>query len=163
MNAQARAVRGVKHYMQRTALQGSPRLLSQTVGIFLPGAEKIEASVHPFRLKMSELPIGTPLTTPPRTITLEDIEHFAHFTGDNFYAHMDEEAAAANPLFGGRVALAETDPRVSAPRLHRKTPSNSLLLGLSSRAGSRWNPGRIWDFRERREVTKQHIFVPCHY
>ncbi|MDE3116325.1 MAG: phenylacetic acid degradation bifunctional protein PaaZ, partial [Pseudomonadota bacterium] len=75
-------VRGVKHYMQRTALQGSPRLLSQTIGQFLPGAERIEASVHPFRLKMSELPIGTTLTTPPRTITRDDIEHFAHFTGD---------------------------------------------------------------------------------
>ncbi|MDE2351142.1 MAG: phenylacetic acid degradation bifunctional protein PaaZ [Alphaproteobacteria bacterium] len=97
-------IRGVKHYMQRTALQGSPRLLSGTVGVFLPGAEKTEASTHPFRLKMSELPIGYTLTTAPREISLEDIEHFARFTGDNFYAHMDEEAARANPLFGGRVA-----------------------------------------------------------
>ena len=44
------------------------------------------------------------MTAGPRAVTLEDIEHFAEFTGDTFYAHMDEEAAAANPLFGGRVA-----------------------------------------------------------
>ena len=42
--------------------------------------------------------------TGTRTVTLEDIEHFAHFTGDTFYAHMDEEAAKASPIFGGRVA-----------------------------------------------------------
>jgi oxepin-CoA hydrolase / 3-oxo-5,6-dehydrosuberyl-CoA semialdehyde dehydrogenase len=60
--------------------------------------------VHPFRLRFGELELGRTLVTKPRTITLEDIEHFAHFTGDTFYAHMDEKAAAANPLFGGRVA-----------------------------------------------------------
>jgi oxepin-CoA hydrolase / 3-oxo-5,6-dehydrosuberyl-CoA semialdehyde dehydrogenase len=60
--------------------------------------------VHPFRLRFGELEIGRTIRTKPRTITLEDIEHFAHFTGDTFYAHMDEEAAAANPFFGGRVA-----------------------------------------------------------
>jgi len=35
---------------------------------------------------------------------MADIEHFAEFTGDRFYAHLDEKAAAANPFFGGRVA-----------------------------------------------------------
>ena len=59
---------------------------------------------HPFRLRFGELELGKTLITKSRTITLDDIEHFAHFTGDTFYAHMDEEAAAANPLFGGRVA-----------------------------------------------------------
>jgi oxepin-CoA hydrolase/3-oxo-5,6-dehydrosuberyl-CoA semialdehyde dehydrogenase len=48
--------------------------------------------------------VGDTVHTAPRTITLEDIEHFAHFTGDTFYAHMDEEAAKANPFFPGRVA-----------------------------------------------------------
>jgi oxepin-CoA hydrolase/3-oxo-5,6-dehydrosuberyl-CoA semialdehyde dehydrogenase len=97
-------VRGVKHYMQRSALQGSPRLLSAIVGQWLPGAPQPEATVHPFRQRFGELAIGTTLHSGARTVTLDDIEHFAHFTGDTFYAHMDEEAAAANPFFPGRVA-----------------------------------------------------------
>jgi len=97
-------VRGVKHYMQRSALQGSPRVLSAVVGRYLPGAPQTEGETHPFRLRFGELAIGYTLRTPARTITLEDIEHFAHFTGDTFYAHMDEEAAARSPIFGGRVA-----------------------------------------------------------
>jgi oxepin-CoA hydrolase/3-oxo-5,6-dehydrosuberyl-CoA semialdehyde dehydrogenase len=97
-------IRGVKHYMQRTALQGHPRVLSAIAHRYLAGAPVQKADVHPFRLKFHDLAIGYQLITKPRTITLEDIEHFAHFTGDTFYAHMDEEAAKANPLFGGRVA-----------------------------------------------------------
>ena len=97
-------VRGVKHYMQRTALQGSPDMLSAVIGQWLPGAEKKTGDVHPFRLRISELEIGYTLKTASRTVSLEDIEHFAHFTGDTFYAHMDEAAAKANPIFDGRVA-----------------------------------------------------------
>jgi oxepin-CoA hydrolase/3-oxo-5,6-dehydrosuberyl-CoA semialdehyde dehydrogenase len=97
-------MRGVKHYMQRTALQGSPRVLSAIVHRHLAGAPALKADTHPFRLRFGELPISYCLETKPRTVTLEDIEHFAEFTGDKFYAHMDEEAAKANPLFGGRVA-----------------------------------------------------------
>jgi oxepin-CoA hydrolase/3-oxo-5,6-dehydrosuberyl-CoA semialdehyde dehydrogenase len=97
-------VRGVTHYMQRTALQGSPAVLSSIVKQWLPGAPKIEGDVHPFRKRISELEIGYTLKTGSRTVTLADIEHFAEFTGDNFYAHMDEEAAKANPIFDGRVA-----------------------------------------------------------
>jgi oxepin-CoA hydrolase/3-oxo-5,6-dehydrosuberyl-CoA semialdehyde dehydrogenase len=97
-------VRGVKHYMQRSALQGGPEVLSKIVGQWLPGADKVTGDVHPFRKRISELEIGYTLKTASRTVTLEDIEHFADFTGDNFYAHMDEEAARASPIFGGRVA-----------------------------------------------------------
>jgi len=97
-------VRGVKHYMQRTALQGSPAVLSRVVGQYLPGAPQTESEVHPFRKRVSELEIGDTFKSGPRTVTLEHIEHFAEFTGDNFYAHMDDEAAAASPIFGGRVA-----------------------------------------------------------
>jgi oxepin-CoA hydrolase/3-oxo-5,6-dehydrosuberyl-CoA semialdehyde dehydrogenase len=97
-------VRGVKHYMQRTALQGGPEMLSKIVRQWLPGADKVTGDVHPFRKRISELEIGYTLKTGSRTVTLADIEHFAAFTGDNFYAHMDEEAAKASPVFGGRVA-----------------------------------------------------------
>ena len=97
-------IRGVTHYMQRTALQGSPAVLSGIVKQWLPGAPKAEGDVHPFRKRISELDVGYTLKTASRTVTLEDIEHFAHFTGDTFYAHMDEEAAKASPIFEGRVA-----------------------------------------------------------
>lgn len=97
-------VRGVKHYMQRTALQGHPRVLASIVRRYIAGMPTESAEQHPFRRKFHDLPIGYQLKTKSREITLADIEHFAHFTGDTFYAHMDEEAAKANPLFGGRVA-----------------------------------------------------------
>jgi oxepin-CoA hydrolase/3-oxo-5,6-dehydrosuberyl-CoA semialdehyde dehydrogenase len=97
-------IRGVKHYMQRTALQSSPAMIAAITGQYVPGAPKHIITVHPFRLTMSELHIGDTWTTPSRTVTIEDIEHFAEFTGDRFYAHMDEEAARASPIFEGRVA-----------------------------------------------------------
>ncbi|MBW8285953.1 MAG: aldehyde dehydrogenase family protein, partial [Rhizobium sp.] len=97
-------MRGVKHYMQRTAVQGTPRLLSAVTGRWIEGAGAGDTSVHPFRKSLADLKIGDQIVTAKRTVTLEDIEHFAHFTGDTFYAHMDEAAAKANPFFDGRVA-----------------------------------------------------------
>ncbi len=97
-------IRGVKHYMQRTALQGHPRVLTAITHRWFQGADVVPATAHPFRLKFGDLPIGYQIKTPAREVTLADIEHFAEFAGDKFYAHMDEEAARANPLFGGRVA-----------------------------------------------------------
>lgn len=96
-------VRGVKHFMQRTAVQGAPRLLSAVTGEWIEGAE-VRSDIHPFRKSLAELRLGDQLVTDTRTVTLEDIAHFAQFTGDTFYAHMDEEAARANPFFEGRVA-----------------------------------------------------------
>ena len=97
-------MRSVKHYMQRTAVQGAPWLLSEVTGRWMQGARTRQDGIHPFRKSLAELEIGDQLVTASRTVTLEDIEHFAHFTGDTFYAHMDEEAAKANPFFDGRVA-----------------------------------------------------------
>ena len=96
-------MRGVKHYMQRTAVQGSPRLLSAVTGRWIEGAD-VQHGVHPFRKSLAELRIGDQLVTAARQVTLEDVEHFAHFTGDTFYAHMDSAAAKANPFFDDRVA-----------------------------------------------------------
>ena len=97
-------IRGVMHYMQRTAIQGSPEFLSQIGQTWVPGANKIEETVHPFTRKFGSLQIGETLSTGARQILMEDIEQFAFFTGDTFYAHMDEEAAERNPFFPGRVA-----------------------------------------------------------
>ncbi len=97
-------VRGVFHYMQRTAVQGSPERLTELTHTWVRGARELEAPRHPFRHTFEELAIGETFHSASRTITLDDIEHFAEFTGDKFYAHMDEEAAAANPFFPGRVA-----------------------------------------------------------
>jgi oxepin-CoA hydrolase/3-oxo-5,6-dehydrosuberyl-CoA semialdehyde dehydrogenase len=97
-------IRGVLHYMQRTAIQGSPDLLSGITRTYVPGARTNAKAEHPFRMRFGELEIGHTLETAARTVTLADIEHFAAFTGDTFYAHMDEEAARANPFFPGRVA-----------------------------------------------------------
>ena len=63
-----------------------------------------ETQGHPFRSTFDDLAIGRSLQTATRTITLADIDEFAAFTGDTFYAHLDEAAARANPFFGGRVA-----------------------------------------------------------
>lgn len=97
-------IRGVKHYMQRTAIQSSPTMIAAITEQYVPGAPKHIIDVHPFRLTMSELNIGDTWKTGNRTVSIEDIEHFAEFTGDKFYAHMDEEAAKASPIFEGRVA-----------------------------------------------------------
>jgi oxepin-CoA hydrolase / 3-oxo-5,6-dehydrosuberyl-CoA semialdehyde dehydrogenase len=96
-------VRGVHHYLQRTALQGSPAMLTAVTGRWIKGAPTVEER-HPFRFRYGELVIGQTFQSPERTVTLADIEHFAEFTGDRFYAHMDEEATKGHPFFPGRVA-----------------------------------------------------------
>ena len=97
-------IRGVMHYMQRTAIQGSPDILTAIGSKWVPGATEKPAPAHPFTRHFEDLEIGETIHTDPRAITLEDIEHFAEFTGDTFYAHMDDEAAKRNPFFPGRVA-----------------------------------------------------------
>jgi oxepin-CoA hydrolase/3-oxo-5,6-dehydrosuberyl-CoA semialdehyde dehydrogenase len=97
-------IRGVMHYMQRTALQGSPTTISKICNKYIGNAKTIKSAIHPFRLYFEELQIGQTLISQSRTITLEDIEQFAELSGDKFYAHMDEQAASENPFFDGRVA-----------------------------------------------------------
>jgi oxepin-CoA hydrolase/3-oxo-5,6-dehydrosuberyl-CoA semialdehyde dehydrogenase len=96
-------IRGVLHHMQRTAVQASPKVLTAITGRWTPGAPRHEGE-HPFRKSLDQLRVGDSVVAGPRTVTDEDIAHFAEFTGDKFYAHTDAEAAAANPLFGGIVA-----------------------------------------------------------
>jgi oxepin-CoA hydrolase/3-oxo-5,6-dehydrosuberyl-CoA semialdehyde dehydrogenase len=96
-------VEAVRHHLQRTAVQASPAMLTAITGRWVPGAPRSEGT-HPFRKSLAELRVGDTVTAGPRPVTRDDIDHFAEFTGDTFYAHTDEEAAAANPLFGGIVA-----------------------------------------------------------
>ncbi|MGX7679302.1 phenylacetic acid degradation bifunctional protein PaaZ [Jatrophihabitans sp. DSM 45814] len=97
-------IRGVLHHMQRTAVQASPDMLSTIGGRWVQGATRDETAVHPFRKHLEQLRLGDTVVAGPRVVSLEDINHFAEFTGDTFYAHTDPIAAAANPLFGGIVA-----------------------------------------------------------
>jgi oxepin-CoA hydrolase / 3-oxo-5,6-dehydrosuberyl-CoA semialdehyde dehydrogenase len=97
-------IRGVMHYMQRTAVQGSPQTISAVTGRWVRGARQLDPGVHPFRKPFHELRIGDTLLSAERAVTVEDIERFAALSGDTFYAHMDDAEAARNPLFGGRVA-----------------------------------------------------------
>ena len=97
-------MRGVKHYMQRSAIQSSPAMIAAISGQYVDGSPKHFVDGHPFRKQMRDLVVGDTLRTASRTVTVADIETFAHFTGDTFYAHMDEEAAKASPIFKGRVA-----------------------------------------------------------
>jgi oxepin-CoA hydrolase / 3-oxo-5,6-dehydrosuberyl-CoA semialdehyde dehydrogenase len=97
-------IRGILHHMQRTAVQASPRALAAVTGRWVAGARRNTEGGHPFRKSLAELRTGDTVVAGPRQVKTADIEHFAEFTGDTFYAHMDEAAARANPFFDGRVA-----------------------------------------------------------
>ena len=96
-------LRAVKHYMQRTAIQGSPNALTQVGHSWTAGAQVFEDRVHPFKKSFDELRIGERLLTARRTVTEADLVNFGCLSGDHFYAHMDK-IAAAESLFGERVA-----------------------------------------------------------
>lgn len=97
-------MRSVHHYLQRTAIQASPDRIVSITKDWSKGAATVASGQHPFRKTFDALFIGDTIETASRKVTLDDIEHFANFTGDTFYAHMDEAAAKANPFFPGRVA-----------------------------------------------------------
>lgn len=97
-------IRGVLHHMQRTAIQASPRVLGAVTKRWVTGAERTTDDTHPFRKSLAQLRIGDSVVAGPRLVSQADIDHFAEFTGDTFYAHTDPVAAAANPFFDGVVA-----------------------------------------------------------
>ena len=95
-------VRGVLHYMQRSAVQGSPTTLSRVFDQYMTGAEWKTSQVHPFRKYFEELEIGDTLVTAKRTVTDADVANFADISGDHFYAHTD--AGGAQSIFERKVA-----------------------------------------------------------
>ena len=96
-------LRAVKHYLQRSAVQGSPTMLSAITGEYVRGAKVIETEVHPFRRHFEELQIGESLLTHRRTVTEADLVNFGCLSGDHFYMHFDE-IAAKESQFGKRIA-----------------------------------------------------------
>jgi oxepin-CoA hydrolase/3-oxo-5,6-dehydrosuberyl-CoA semialdehyde dehydrogenase len=96
-------LRAVKHYMQRTAIQGHPNTLTAITGEFNTGSEQRLDVQHPFRKYFEELQVGDSLNTHRRTVTEADVVNFGCISGDHFYAHFDE-LAAKDSLFGKRVA-----------------------------------------------------------
>ncbi|MFI5186832.1 MAG: phenylacetic acid degradation bifunctional protein PaaZ [Chitinophagales bacterium] len=83
-------IRGVKHYMQRVAIQGSPTSITAITKIYQQNAKGIIGAIHPFKKYFEELQIGDQVITEKRRITSEDIDRFADLTGDHFYAHLKE-------------------------------------------------------------------------
>jgi oxepin-CoA hydrolase/3-oxo-5,6-dehydrosuberyl-CoA semialdehyde dehydrogenase len=95
--------RGVFHYLQRTAVQGSPTTLTKVTNQYQQGGKYITKDIHPFRQYFEDLEIGETLITQKHTVTLKNIEDFAALSGDKFYAHMDENSLEGT-IFTGRVA-----------------------------------------------------------
>ncbi|MFN0031294.1 MAG: phenylacetic acid degradation bifunctional protein PaaZ [Flavobacteriales bacterium] len=96
-------IRGVKHYMQRTAIQGSPAMLTAITNVYQYGAPQPEAQPHLFRKHFEELQVGETVFTHKHTVTDADIVNFANVSGDNFYAHMDATSLEGT-IFEQRVA-----------------------------------------------------------
>jgi oxepin-CoA hydrolase / 3-oxo-5,6-dehydrosuberyl-CoA semialdehyde dehydrogenase len=96
-------VRGVKHYLQRTAVQGHPSMITAITNVYQTGGKQKETEIHPFRKHFEELQIGETLVTAKHTVTVADIVNFANLSGDHFYAHVDETSLDGT-IFEGRVA-----------------------------------------------------------
>ncbi|MEI2694519.1 MAG: phenylacetic acid degradation bifunctional protein PaaZ [Saprospiraceae bacterium] len=96
-------IRGVKHYMQRVALQGSPEMVTAITQVYQQGALANQTPIHLFRKYFEELQVGDQLITANHTVSEADITNFANVSGDNFYAHMDATSLEGT-LFTGRVA-----------------------------------------------------------
>lgn len=96
-------LRAVKHYLQRTAVQGSPSMLMGVTGEYVRGATVQESEAHPFRQHFEDLRIGDSLLTHRRTVTEADLVNFGCLSGDHFYMHFDE-LAARQSQFGKRIA-----------------------------------------------------------
>lgn len=96
-------LRGLGHYLQRTAVQGHPDMVTAITQRHQPGASRPESAIHPFRLHFEDQQVGMTFTTHRHTVTEADIVNFANVSGDHFYAHVDETALEGT-IFERRVA-----------------------------------------------------------
>ncbi len=95
--------RGVLHYLQRTAIQGTPTAITALTQQYQQGAKQHITPKHTFRMHFEDLQVGDTVITEKHTVTLDDIDNFADLSGDTFYAHMDANALDGT-IFTGRVA-----------------------------------------------------------
>lgn len=95
--------RGIFHYLQRVAIQGSPTMITAITGVYQNGSKQIEKDIHPFKRHFEELEIGETLITAKHSVSEADIVNFANVSGDNFYAHMDSTSLEGT-IFTQRVA-----------------------------------------------------------
>jgi oxepin-CoA hydrolase / 3-oxo-5,6-dehydrosuberyl-CoA semialdehyde dehydrogenase len=96
-------MRGVKHYLQRCAIQGTPTTITAITNVYQNGAKQTEKPIHAFRKHFEELEIGETVITAKHTVTEADISNFANVSGDNFYAHVDATSLEGT-IFEQRVA-----------------------------------------------------------
>ena len=82
-------MRGIKHYLQRCAIQGTPTTITAITGIYQAGAKYTDTQKHPFRYHFGDIETGMSILTHKRTITDSDIANFANLSWDVFYAHTD--------------------------------------------------------------------------
>jgi len=95
---------GVFGYLRTGEVQANPEMLGAVTGQWVPGAARRMSDVHPLRKYLLDLRVGDTAVAGPRTVTADDIRRFADLTGDHYYLHTDEEAAARNPMYGGIIA-----------------------------------------------------------
>lgn len=120
-------VRGVKHYMQRVAVQGSPTSITHITNVFQQHAKGNESAVHPFKKYYEELNIGDQIITQKRTITSEDIDQFADLSGDHFYAHI-KETDFTGTMFEQQVAHGYLMMSIAAGLFVDSYKKNPVLL-----------------------------------
>lgn len=120
-------IRGVKHYMQRVAIQGSPDMITAISNIYQPGAKGNIGDVHPFKKYFDELQIGDQLLTEKRLITAEDIDQFADLSGDHFYAHL-RDTDFSGTMFEKQVAHGYLIMSIAAGLFVSSYDKNPVLL-----------------------------------
>lgn len=120
-------IRGVKHYMQRVAIQGSPDMITAVSGVFQPGAKGNTEIPHPFTKYFEELEIGDQYLTAKRLITAEDIDRFADLSGDHFYAHL-KETDFTGTMFERQVAHGYLIMSIAAGLFVDSYKKNPVLL-----------------------------------
>ena len=120
-------MRGIKHYMQRVAVQGSPTTITAITEVYQQNATGIPAIVHPFKKHYEELIVGEQIVTEKRVITSEDIDRFADLSGDHFYAHI-KETDFSGTMFEQQVAHGYFIMSVAAGLFVDRYEKNPVLL-----------------------------------
>jgi len=120
-------IRGVKHYMQRVAIQGSPTTITEISNVYQQYGKGKDPGKHPFKKYFEELQVGDQIVTEKRLITPEDIDKFAELSGDHFYAHKTNTDFAGT-MFERQVAHGYYIMSVAAGLFVDSYDKNPVLL-----------------------------------